>query len=105
MLIWTVKLVIPFQMVFLLKCSSSARFWVTSYADVVALFPGNLFVKKKTAQSSCEAEIFATTEYYKELLSIRLHATDIGMIYALTLTTVYNNNQACVDVLGSFVGN
>ena len=39
----------------------------------------------------------ATNECDKELISIRLRATDIGMTNALTLITIYSNNQAWVD--------
>ena len=51
----------------------------------------------QTAQSSCEAKIMATNECVKELIAIRLRCTDMGMTDALTPTTIYNDNQACVD--------
>ena len=53
--------------------------------------------QERTAQSSCEAEIMATNECVKELLHVKLRAADIDMPEANHCTTIYNDNQACVD--------
>mgnify|MGYP007095113615 CR=1 FL=1 len=50
-----------------------------------------------TALSSAEAEIIATNECIKEVLSIRNRAEDIDIVDATDPTPVYNDNRACVD--------
>ena len=53
--------------------------------------------QEQTAQSSCEAEIIATNECVKDLLHVKHCATDLGMLDASDTTSVYNDNQACVN--------
>jgi hypothetical protein len=50
-----------------------------------------------TSRSSCEAEIRATNECTKEVLSVCLRSLDIGLEDNITPTPVYNDNQGCVD--------
>ena len=50
-----------------------------------------------TSRSSCEAEILATDECVKEVESIRHRAHDLGIPEATNCTTIYNENQACVQ--------
>ena len=51
----------------------------------------------QTALSSCEAEVIATNECVTELLSIRNRCQDMNLPDIMDPTTVYNDNQACVD--------
>jgi hypothetical protein len=51
----------------------------------------------QTALSSCEAEVIATNECVTELLSIRNRCQDMNLPDTINPTTVYNDNQACVD--------
>ena len=53
--------------------------------------------QEHTALSSAEAEIIATNECIKEVLSIKNRAEDIDIADATNPTPVYNDNQACVD--------
>jgi hypothetical protein len=53
--------------------------------------------QEQTAQSSAEAEIVATNECIKELLSLKNRAEDLSMADAVQCTTVFNDNKACVD--------
>ena len=53
--------------------------------------------QEHTALSSCEAEIYATNECVTDLQSIKHRASDIGLTEANNCTTVYNDNQACVN--------
>ena len=50
-----------------------------------------------TALSSCEAEILATNECVKDLESVKLRASDLGLTPNTSCTTVYNDNRAAVD--------
>ena len=50
-----------------------------------------------TASSSCVAEINATHECIKDLLSIKHRAIDLGFPDASTTIPVYNNNKSAVD--------
>lgn len=51
----------------------------------------------QTALSSCEAEVVATNECTTELLSIRNRCQDLSLPDITLPTTIYNDNQACVD--------
>ena len=53
--------------------------------------------QERTSRSSCEAEVRATDECIKEVLSIRTRAEDIGLLESQKATLVYNDNQGCVD--------
>jgi len=53
--------------------------------------------QSKTALSSCLAEIIATNECVKDVESIKHRASDLGMDIGDRCTTVYNDNQACVQ--------
>jgi len=53
--------------------------------------------QERTSQSSCEAEVRATDECIKEVLSVRFRTQDIGLTDHSTPTAVFNDNQACVD--------
>jgi len=53
--------------------------------------------QEHTALSSCEAEIMATSECMKMLMSIKLRAQDLGILHASEITSLYNDNQACVN--------
>lgn len=53
--------------------------------------------QERTSRSSCEAEVRATDECAKEVLSIRLRGKDIGLTDDTKPTTVHNDNQGCVD--------
>jgi hypothetical protein len=53
--------------------------------------------QQRTSRSSCEAEVRATDECTKEVLSVRLRGLDIGLADIDTPTQVYNDNQGCVD--------
>jgi hypothetical protein len=51
----------------------------------------------RTSRSSCEAEIRATDECTKEVLSIRYRGLDIGLFDHELPTPIFNDNQGCVD--------
>jgi hypothetical protein len=51
----------------------------------------------QTAQSSAEAEIIATNECIKALLSIKNRGEDLAMVDATDQTMVYNDNKACIE--------
>ncbi|EJK72714.1 hypothetical protein THAOC_05724, partial [Thalassiosira oceanica] len=54
--------------------------------------------QKRTALSSCEAEIVATNECVEELLSVCYRAADLDLLEEVSgPTAVYNDNQACVN--------
>jgi len=53
--------------------------------------------QERTSRSSCEAEVRATDECAKELLSVRTRGGDIGLSDSLSPTMIYNDNQGCVD--------
>jgi hypothetical protein len=53
--------------------------------------------QERTSQSSCEAEVRATDECIKEVLSVRHRCTDMGLPDTATTTDVYNDNQGCVQ--------
>ena len=53
--------------------------------------------QQRTSRSSCEAEVRATDECTKEVLSVRLRGLDIGLADIDTPTQVFNDNQGCVD--------
>ncbi len=53
--------------------------------------------QERTSRSSCEAEVRATDECTKEVLSIRLRGKDIGLTDDSSSTNVHNDNQGCVD--------
>lgn len=53
--------------------------------------------QERTSRSSCEAEVRATDECAKEVLSIRLRGRDIGLTDDTTATSIHNDNQGCVD--------
>lgn len=53
--------------------------------------------QQRTSRSSCEAEVRATDECAKEVLSIRFRGGDIGLNDTTVPTSIYNDNQACVD--------
>ncbi len=50
----------------------------------------------RTAQSSCEAEIYATNECVKDTLALKHIAADLHMPDGSQCTRVYNDNEACV---------
>ena len=52
---------------------------------------------KYAAKSSTEAEIIATNECVKELLSLKNRAEDLSIKDAVQCTTVFNDNKACVE--------
>ena len=54
-------------------------------------------VRQDTSRSSCEAEVRATDECAKEVLSIRLRGKDIGLTDDFAPTQIHNDNQGCVD--------
>eukprot|EP00984_Skeletonema_dohrnii_P008670 scaffold3227_cov89-Skeletonema_dohrnii-CCMP3373.AAC.1 len=51
----------------------------------------------RCSRSSCEAEIRATDEGIKEVLSLRARCADMSLTDANRPTPVYNDNQGCVD--------
>jgi len=51
----------------------------------------------RCSRSSCEAEIRATDEGIKEVLSLRARCQDMSLSDASRPTPVYNDNQGCVD--------
>lgn len=51
----------------------------------------------QTAQSSCEAEIYATNECVKDTIALKLIAEDLHMADGSKCTQVYNDNEACVS--------
>ncbi len=51
----------------------------------------------RTSRSSCEAEVRATDECAKEVLSVRLRGKDIGLNDDALATPIHNDNQGCVD--------
>ncbi len=53
--------------------------------------------QERTSRSSCEAEVRATDECAKEILSIRHRGQDIGLDDTTSPTKLFNDNQACVD--------
>ena len=53
--------------------------------------------QERTSRSSCEAEIYATDECAKDTLSIRHRAEDLGFSDTQQPTTLFNDNQGCVD--------
>lgn len=53
--------------------------------------------QQRTSRSSCEAEIRATDECTKEVLSMHLRGLDIGLSDHRSPTQVFNDNQGCVD--------
>ena len=53
--------------------------------------------QEQTSRSTCEAEIRATDEGIKEVLSIRNRCADMQLPDAESPTPVYNDNQGCVD--------
>jgi hypothetical protein len=53
--------------------------------------------QERTSRSSCEAEVRATDECAKEVLSICLRGRDIGLTDDATATSIHNDNQGCVD--------
>jgi hypothetical protein len=53
--------------------------------------------QERTSRSSCEAEVRATDECAKEVLSIRLRGKDIGLTDDAMATSIHNDNQGCVD--------
>ena len=53
--------------------------------------------QERTSRSSCEAEIYATDECAKDTLSLRHRANDLGFEDAKNMTTLFNDNQGCVD--------
>ena len=53
--------------------------------------------QERTSRSSCEAEVRATDECTKEVLSIRLRGKDIGLNDDVSSTKVHNDNQGCID--------
>jgi hypothetical protein len=53
--------------------------------------------QERTSRSSCEAEVRATDECTKEVLSIRLRGKDIGLSDDASATKIHNDNQGCVD--------
>ncbi len=53
--------------------------------------------QEQTSRSSCEAEVRATDQCAKEVLSIRLRGKDIGLTDDSHPTEVHNDNQGCVD--------
>ncbi len=53
--------------------------------------------QERTSRSSCEAEVRATDECAKELLSVRTRGGDIGLSDSLSPTMIYSDNQGCVD--------
>ncbi|KAL7459292.1 hypothetical protein ACHAWC_010958 [Mediolabrus comicus] len=52
--------------------------------------------QEQTAQSSCEAEIYATNECVKDTIALKLIAEDLHMSDGSQCTQVYNDNEACV---------
>ena len=53
--------------------------------------------QERTSRSSCEAEVRATDECAKEVLSIRSRGLDIGLTDSFSPTPIFNDNQGCVD--------
>ncbi len=53
--------------------------------------------QERTSRSSCEAEVRATDECTKEVLSVRLRGADIGLTDNAMATPIHNDNQGCVD--------
>ena len=53
--------------------------------------------QERTANSSCVAEINATNECVKDLLSVKHRALDLGFPNAAKRITVYNDNKSAVD--------
>ena len=53
--------------------------------------------QERTSRSSCEAEVRATDECAKEVLSVRLRGKDIGLQDDDLATPIHNDNQGCVD--------
>jgi hypothetical protein len=53
--------------------------------------------QERTSRSSCEAEVRATDECAKEILSVRLRGKDIGLSDDASPTKLHNDNQGCVD--------
>ena len=53
--------------------------------------------QERTARSSCEAEIYATDECAKDTLSLRHRAEDLDFDDTQRPTTLFNDNQGCVD--------
>ena len=51
----------------------------------------------QTALSLCEAEIYATNKCVVDLISVKSCMADLNMADAHLPTTVYNDNQACVN--------
>ena len=53
--------------------------------------------QEQCSRSTCEAEIRATDEGIKEVLSLRHRCEDMHLADANQPTPVYNDNQGCVD--------
>ena len=53
--------------------------------------------QERTSRSTCEAEIRATDETVKEILSIRHRCDDMSLPDAIGPTRLYNDNQGAVD--------
>jgi hypothetical protein len=53
--------------------------------------------QEKCSRSTCEAEIRATDELVKEVLSIRHRCSDMQLADAVKPTPLFNDNQGAVD--------
>ena len=53
--------------------------------------------QERTSRSTCKAEIRATEEVVKEILSLRHSCDDMNLPDAAGLTHIYNNNQGTFE--------
>ena len=53
--------------------------------------------QERTSRSSCKAEVRATDECAKEVLSLRMRGTDIGLTDSLKPSNIFNDNQGCIN--------
>ena len=56
-----------------------------------------LVCQERRSWSSCKAEVRATDECAKEVLSIHLRGKDISLVVDQLATSIHNGNQGCVD--------